>query len=105
MGGVDFFGDSDGSFTELVGQALDLNSGALGPAKRSQRYSMLVDNGVVAIVHRETSPGDMKVSDGRTMLKSISGHSKSLTFEEFVGLNPDIADQLTSKGYKEAWED
>mmetsp|Transcript_70422 Transcript_70422/g.143024 ORF Transcript_70422/g.143024 Transcript_70422/m.143024 type:complete len:189 (-) Transcript_70422:223-789(-) len=74
MGAADdiaFFGDSDGSFTEFVGQALDLNVAGLGPAKRSNRYSMLVEDGVVKEMKIEEGAGDLKVSDGDTMLAAL----------------------------------
>jgi peroxiredoxin len=38
---------------------------------RSQRYSMLVDNGVVKSLNVE-QPGKFEVSDADTMLKQIS---------------------------------
>ena len=69
--GVDFFGDSSGAFTELVGQALDLNAAGLGPAKRSNRYSMLVEDGHVKVMHVEEAPSDLKVSDGDTLLAKL----------------------------------
>lgn len=69
--GVAFYGDSDASFTELAGQALDLNDDALGPGKRSNRYAVLVDDGVVTRCFVEAGAGDLEVSDGRTLLESL----------------------------------
>lgn len=37
--------DSDGKFTEAIGQAVDL--GRLGLGRRSQRYAMIVEDGVI----------------------------------------------------------
>merc|ERR1719264_191542 len=70
-GKIEFYGDSDATFTEAMGKALDLNVAALGPGKRSHRYSMLLEDGVVAKVFEEEAPSDAKVSDGATMLDAL----------------------------------
>mmetsp|Transcript_57350 Transcript_57350/g.136318 ORF Transcript_57350/g.136318 Transcript_57350/m.136318 type:complete len:190 (+) Transcript_57350:90-659(+) len=66
-----YFGDSDCSFTKFVGKNVDLNKAALGPGERSNRYSMLVENGSVTKIFAEAAPSDLKVSDGETMLKAL----------------------------------
>ena len=38
---------------------------------RSDRYSMLIDDGVVKLLNRE-APGKFEVSDGTTMLNFLS---------------------------------
>ncbi|HVH78181.1 MAG TPA: peroxiredoxin [Stellaceae bacterium] len=60
--------DGSGDFTRAVDLELDLTKGGLG--KRSQRYSMLVDNGVVKALHIEAA-GKFEVSDADTMLKAL----------------------------------
>ena len=60
--------DGSGDFTRAVGLELDLTKGGLG--MRSQRYSMLVDNGVVKALNVE-APGKFEVSDADTMLKDL----------------------------------
>ena len=60
--------DGSGDFTKAVGLELDMKSRGLG--MRSQRYSMLVDNGVVRALNVE-QPGKFEVSDADTMLKSV----------------------------------
>jgi glutaredoxin/glutathione-dependent peroxiredoxin len=60
--------DGSGDFTRAVDLELDLTKGGLG--KRSQRYSMLVDNGVVKALHVEAA-GKFEVSDADTMLKDL----------------------------------
>ena len=60
--------DGSGDFTRAVDLELDATKGGLG--KRSQRYSMLVDNGVVKALHVE-APGKFEVSDAETMLKDL----------------------------------
>lgn len=60
--------DGSGDFTRAVGLELDARKAGLG--MRSQRYSMLVDNGVVTKLHVE-APGKFEVSDADTMLKAL----------------------------------
>ena len=60
--------DGSGDFTRAVDLELDATRAGLG--KRSQRYSMLVDNGVVKALHVE-APGKFEVSDVETMLKDL----------------------------------
>jgi glutaredoxin/glutathione-dependent peroxiredoxin len=60
--------DGSGDFTRAVGLELDATRNGLG--KRSQRYSMLVDNGVVKALHVEAA-GKFEVSDADTMLKDL----------------------------------
>lgn len=67
-GKVMMLADGSGDFARAVGLELDLTKGGLG--KRSQRYSMLVDNGVVKALHVD-APGKFEVSDADTMLKDL----------------------------------
>ena len=60
--------DGSGDFTRAVGLELDLTKGGLG--KRSQRYSMLVDNGVVTQLNVEKA-GQFEVSSADAMLKEL----------------------------------
>ena len=61
---------ADGSaiFTKALGLDMDLTARGMGV--RSQRYSMLVDNGVVKSINVE-GPGKFEVSDADTMLKQV----------------------------------
>ena len=60
--------DGSGDFTKAVGLELDLTKGGLG--MRSQRYSMLVEDGVVKKLNVE-APGKFEVSDADSMLKAL----------------------------------
>jgi peroxiredoxin len=60
--------DGSGDFTRAVGLELDLTKGGLG--MRSQRYSMLVENGVVTKLHIEAA-GKFEISDADSMLKAL----------------------------------
>ena len=65
-GKVRMMADGSAKFTKALGLELDLTERGMGV--RSQRYSMLVDNGVVKSVNVE-APGKFEVSDAETMLK------------------------------------
>jgi glutaredoxin/glutathione-dependent peroxiredoxin len=67
-GKVTMLADGSGDFARAVGLELDLTRMGLG--KRSQRYSMVVDNGVVKALHVE-QPGQFEVSSAEAMLKSL----------------------------------
>ena len=63
---VRMLGDGSALFTKAVGLELDLTERGMGV--RSQRYSMLVVDGVVKTLNVE-APGKFEVSDADTMLK------------------------------------
>jgi len=67
-GKVVMLADGSGDFTRAVELELDATRNGLG--KRSQRYSMLVEDGVVKALHIE-APGKFEVSDADTMLKDL----------------------------------
>ena len=64
-GKVRMLGDGSAAFTQAVGLPLDLTANGMGV--RSQRYSMLVADGVVKTLNVE-GPGKFEVSDAATML-------------------------------------
>ena len=68
IGKVRMLGDGNGELTEKLGLGVDLSKGGLG--KRMQRFSMLVDDGVVKQLNVE-APGKFEVSDAATMLKQL----------------------------------
>ena len=61
-------GDGGSEFTRAVGLELDRVKEGMG--MRSQRYSMLVDNGVVKALHVE-EPGQFNVSSAEAMLQVL----------------------------------
>jgi len=65
QGAVRMMADGSADFARATGLTLDLASKGMG--LRSQRYSMLVDNGVVKTLNIE-APGKFEVSDAATML-------------------------------------
>jgi len=67
-GKVTMLSDFDGDFTRALGLEADMSKFGLG--KRSRRYSMLVDNGVVKQFNLE-EPGSFSVSSGDYLLKQL----------------------------------
>ena len=65
-GVVRMMADGSAVFSQATGLTLDLTARGMGI--RSDRYSMLVADGVVKNLNRE-APGKFEVSDGATMLK------------------------------------
>jgi peroxiredoxin len=65
---VRMMADGSADFTKAIGLTLDL--GARGMGLRSQRYSMLVVDGVVKSLNIE-APGKFEVSDAETLLKQV----------------------------------
>ena len=64
-GKVRMMADGSGDFTRAAGMTFDLTARGMGV--RSQRYSMLVEDGVVKSLNIE-APGKFEVSDAQTML-------------------------------------
>jgi peroxiredoxin len=67
-GDLVMIGDGSGDFTEAVGLTVDRISAGMGI--RSQRYSMIVDNGTVTQLNVEPS-GEYGVSSGDAMLAQL----------------------------------
>jgi glutaredoxin/glutathione-dependent peroxiredoxin len=67
-GKIRMMGDGSAAYTKALGLELDLTARGMGV--RCQRFSMLVDNGVVKTLNIE-GPGKFEVSGGDTMLKQL----------------------------------
>ena len=67
-GKVRMMGDGSAAWTKALGLELDLTARGMG--MRCQRFSMLVDDGVVKALNIE-APGKFEVSDAETMLKQL----------------------------------
>jgi peroxiredoxin len=65
-GKIRFMADGSADYTKKLGLELDLTARGLG--MRCNRFSMLVEDGVVKTLNNE-GPGKFEVSDGATMLK------------------------------------
>ena len=66
LGKIRFLADGSANWAKAMGLELDLNARGMG--MRMNRFSLLVDDGVVKSVNLE-GPGKFEVSDGATMLK------------------------------------
>jgi len=67
-GKIRMMGDGRADYTKALGLEFDLAAKGLG--LRCQRFSMLVDNGVVKVLNIE-APGKYEVSDADTLLKQM----------------------------------
>jgi glutaredoxin/glutathione-dependent peroxiredoxin len=68
-GRIEFLSDGNGDFAKAIGLDRDLSSGGMG--LRSQRYSMLVDDGVVVALNVEEKPGSTELSGAAKILADL----------------------------------
>lgn len=68
-GKIDGLADGAAAFAKAVGLDIDLTERGFGV--RSQRYSMLVDNGVVKILNIEEKPGSIEKSGADAILAQL----------------------------------
>jgi peroxiredoxin len=69
LGKIRFLGDGSALWTKALG--LDVDRTAAGMGIRMQRFSMLLDDGVVKQLNVE-APGKFEVSDADTLLKQLA---------------------------------
>jgi peroxiredoxin len=69
-GKIRMMADGSADYVKKLGLENDLTARGMG--MRSQRFSMLVDDGVVKAINVE-APGKFEVSDAGTMLKTLGG--------------------------------
>ncbi|MCJ2032031.1 peroxiredoxin [Methylobacterium sp. J-043] len=67
--GIEFLADGNAEFSKAIGLEMDGSGFGLGP--RSQRYAMLVDDGVVRILNVEDTPSKAEVSGAEALLKVL----------------------------------
>jgi len=65
---IRMLGDGSGEFTKKLGMEFDLTARGLGV--RSQRYAMIIEDGVVKTLDLE-APGKFEVSDAASVLKKL----------------------------------
>jgi peroxiredoxin len=65
---ITMLADGNGAFAEAVGLSMDASKFGMG--KRSQRYSMVVNDGVVEQLNVE-APGEYRASSAETMLEQL----------------------------------
>jgi peroxiredoxin len=68
-GKITFLADGSGDFAKAVGLTLDASAHGLG--LRSQRYAMVVNDGMVEQLHIEDVPSKADISSAENMLKLV----------------------------------
>jgi glutaredoxin/glutathione-dependent peroxiredoxin len=68
-GKIEFLADGSAAFANAIGLSVDL--GARGLGTRSQRYAMVVEDGVVTTLNVEDQPGKAEVSGAENLLKGM----------------------------------
>jgi glutaredoxin/glutathione-dependent peroxiredoxin len=68
-GVIEFLSDGNADFAKEIGLSLDGSGFGLGT--RSQRYSMIVEDGVVTALNVEDAPGKADVSGAEALLKQL----------------------------------
>jgi peroxiredoxin len=66
---ITMLADGNGAFADAVG--LEMDGSKFGMGKRSQRYSMIVDDGVVEQLNVE-APGEYRASSAENMLDQLA---------------------------------
>ncbi|MBZ6076015.1 peroxiredoxin [Microvirga puerhi] len=66
---IEFLSDGNGDFAKALGLSMDGSGFGLG--LRSQRYAMLVEDGVVKVLNVEDTPSKAQVSGAENLLKSL----------------------------------
>lgn len=67
--GIAMLSDGTGEYTHALGLAFDAPpAGLMG---RSKRYAMLVEDGVVKVLHLEQGPGTCEISGGEAMVAAL----------------------------------
>ena len=67
--GIEFLADGNGDFARAVGLTMD--GAGFGLGTRSQRYAMVVDDGVVTAMNVEDAPSKAEVSGADNLLKGL----------------------------------
>ena len=68
-GSIEFLADGSAEFAKALGLTADLVARGLGV--RSQRYAMLVEDGVVKRLNIEDAPGKAEISGADNLLKAL----------------------------------
>ncbi|QRE73382.1 peroxiredoxin [Methylobacterium aquaticum] len=67
--GIEFLADGNGDFAKALG--LDMDGTGFGLGLRSQRYAMLVEDGVVRVLNVEASSSKADESGAEALLKAL----------------------------------
>lgn len=67
--GISMLADPQSAFTTAIG--MNFSAPPAGLIDRSARYAMLVEDGVVKVLHKEESPGVCEISAGEGLLAAL----------------------------------
>ena len=67
--GLTMLADAEGAFTSAIG--MEFTAEPAGLIRRSKRYAMYVEDGIVKVFHEETGRGTCEVSGGEALLAAI----------------------------------
>lgn len=67
--GIEFLSDGNAEFAKMLG--LDLDATGRGLGIRSQRYAMLVEDGLVKVLNIEDAPSKADVSTAESLMKAF----------------------------------
>ena len=68
-GQIEFISDGNGDFAKALGLTMD--GAGFGLGTRSQRYAMLVEDGIVRTLNLEDAPGKADISGADNLLKGL----------------------------------
>lgn len=74
-GRITFLGDGNAEFARAIG--LEMDGSARGFGTRSQRYSMVVEDGVVAALSVEETPRQAEASGAEALLATLDGAERA----------------------------
>lgn len=67
--GIEFLADGNGEFAQAIGLTVDRTASGFGI--RSQRYAMVVEDGVVRALNLEEVPGKAEISSAENLLRGL----------------------------------
>ncbi|TQS73701.1 peroxiredoxin [Rhodobacteraceae bacterium] len=67
--GLSMLADPEAAFTQAIG--MEFTAPPAGLINRSARYAMVVEDGVVKILHKEENPGACEISAGEGLLAAM----------------------------------
>jgi glutaredoxin/glutathione-dependent peroxiredoxin len=66
---IQFLADGNGDFAKAIG--LDMDGSGIGFGVRSKRYAMLLEDGVVKVIHVEDKPSSAQASSAERLLADL----------------------------------
>ncbi|MGR3465910.1 redoxin family protein [Limimaricola sp.] len=67
--GITFLADASSEFTSAMG--MEFTNAERGFIRRSKRYALMAEDGVVRVLHEEEGPGMCEISGGESMVAAL----------------------------------